>query len=171
MSIETKVRYCLEHKTLPEALWQNRAQLLLSFLQGKEQVMVELYKQAEKANPEYACPYSAEQFTVCFREYVEDNGSVLILKVEMPAPESSPLCRAIYICFAGDQHEDFYFTSELASTGQYYLCAHTANKMHLKFDEADNEFDKVAELFWEMNRNGGSARLKSLCTGTGSLSS
>lgn len=172
MSLEYEIRYFLEHKALPQALHTNRAQLLASLLRGRGQAMMDFYGKAEDANPEYLCPYSAEQFSVVFREYIEKHGSVIIMRVGMPEPEQSPLCRAVYVCFGGDGCEDAYFTSELAPTGQYFLCAWPSDGVHVNYGEVPvDDFDRVADLFWEMNQDGRGAKYKSLCSGKGRLQS
>ncbi|MBR3966425.1 MAG: hypothetical protein IKJ91_05045 [Clostridia bacterium] len=166
MSLEYEMRYFLEHKALPKALHESRAQLMASLLRGKGQAMIEFYKKAERANPKYHCPYTLEQFSMSYREYINQNRSVFIMRIGMPEPEQSPLCRAVYICFAGDGCEDAYFTSELAPNNKFFLCAWADNNVHLNYgNEAVENFDRVAELFWEMNQNGGHAKHKSLCRG------
>lgn len=166
MVLEYKMRYFLEHKALPQALRVSRAQLLASLLRGSGQTMRDFYAKAEKANPSYRCPYTPEQFSTSYREYINQDRSVFIMRIGMPEPEQSPLCRAVYICFGGEGCEDAYFTSELTPDDQYFLCAWADNDVHLNFGKKPVEdFDRVAELFWEMNRNGGYAKYKSLCRG------
>lgn len=166
MSLEYEMRYFLEHKALPKALHESRAQLMASLLRGKGQAMMEFYKKAEEANPMYHCPYTLAQFSMSYREYINQKCSVFIMRLGMPTPEQSPLCRAVYLCFAGDGCEDAYFTSELTPDGQYFICAWTDDDVHLNYGrEPVEDFDRVAELFWEMNEDGGSAKYKSLCRG------
>lgn len=172
MALEYETRYFLEHKALPQALHTSRAQLLSSLLRGRGQAMIDFYKKAERANPTYHCPYSPEQFSMSYREYIKRVQSVLIIRIGMPEPEQSPLCRAVYICFGGDRCEDAYFTSELAPTGQYFLCAWPTDGVHVNYGEATvDDFDRVADLFWEMNQNGRGAKYKSLCSGKGQFQS
>ena len=152
MKLDFQVRYFLEHKALPQALWNNREQLLLSLLRENQKAMMEFYKRAETANPLYQCHYTPEQFSMSYREYIKQKRSVFIMRIGMPAPEQSPLCRAVYFCFAGDDCEDAYFTSELTPAGQFYLCAWADNDVHMNYgDETAEDFDRIAELFWEMN--------------------
>ncbi len=163
--MEYEVRYFMEHKALPQALYTNRASLLLNLLRG-DKVMSDFYAKAESANPDYNCSYDASQFSVSHREYINEDNAVFIVRIGMPEPESSPLCRAVYICFSGDNYKDMYFTSELAPDGQFFLCGWSANDVHLNFGStSEDEFARVAELFWEMNRNGGSSEYKSICRG------
>lgn len=171
MTLEYGIRYYLEHKALPQALRESRAQLLASLLRGSGQAMRDFYARAETSNPSYRCPYTPEQFSTSYREYVNQKRSVFIMRIGQPAPEQSPLCRAIYICFAGDGCEDAYFTSELAPDGRYFLCAWGDNDVHINYgEELVESFDRVAELFWEMNENGGHAKYKSLRGGKRQLS-
>ena len=46
MELDFQVRYFLEHKALPQALWNNRAQLLLSLLREKQNAMIDFYRHA-----------------------------------------------------------------------------------------------------------------------------
>ena len=161
MELDFQVRYFLEHKALPQALWNNRAQLLLSLLREKQNAMIDFYSRAEEVNPEYQCPYTAEQFSVRLREYVSDEGSVLIVRVAMPEPEAPLLCHTVYICFAGNDCDDAYFTSELEQSGKQLLCAWSKEGVHMSFGEVpEDDFAKVVELFWEMKRDGGFAEYK-----------
>jgi len=160
LKFDFQVRYFLEHKALPQALWNNREQLLLSLLREKK-AMIGFYGRAEEVNPEYRCPYTTEQFSVSLREYVSDEGSVLIVRVAMPAPEAPLLCHTVYICFAGNNCDDAYFTSELEQSGKHLLCAWTKEGVHMSFGEVpEDDFSKVVELFWEMKRDGGYAESK-----------
>ena len=166
MALEYEMRYFLEHKALPQALRTSRAQLLATLLRGKGEAMMGFYTKAEIANPTYHCPYTTEQFSTSYREYINQNRSVFIMRIGMPDPERSPLCRAVYICFGGDGCEDAFFTSELTPDNEYFLCAWAENDVHLNYGkEPVEDFDRVAELFWEMNQNGGHAKHKSLRRG------
>lgn len=161
MKLDFQVRYFLEHKALPQALWNNREQLLLSLLRGNQKTMIGFYDRAEEVNPEYLCPYTAEQFSVSLREYVTDTGSVLIVRVAMPEPEVPLLCHTVYICFASNNCDDAYFTSELEQSGKHLLCAWTKEGVHMSFGEVpEDDFAKVVELVWEMKRNGRYAEYK-----------
>lgn len=165
MAMEYEVRYFMEHKALPQALRTHRESLLLELLGGAKAIGA-LYAKAEDSNPDYTCPYDISQFTVTFHEYIDGKNAVFIVRVGMPEPECSPLCRAVYVCFSGGGHEDLYFTSELTPEGQYFLCCWPADGVHLNFGDAPkDEFAKVAELFWELNRNGDSSKHKGLCRG------
>ncbi len=167
--MEYEVRYFMEHKALPKALRTNRALLLSNLLRGSE-VIGDFYARAENANPDYLCPYDVSQFSVSHREYIHKDHAAFIVRVGMPEPECSPLCRAVYVCFSGDNYEDMYFTSELAPDGQFFLCGWSADDVHLNFGSpSEDEFARVAELFWEMNRNGGSSEYKSICRGDSKL--
>ena len=166
MALEYEMRYFLEHKALPQALRYSRAQLLASLLSGRGQAMIDFYAKAESANPSYRCPYAPEQFSTSYREYINQNRSVFIMRIGMPEPEQSPLCRAVYVCFAGDGCEDAYFTSELTPDGRYFLCAWGDNDIHMNYGEETAEsFDRIAELYWEMNQDGGQAKHKSIRRG------
>ena len=150
MSLAYEVRYFLEHKALPRALYHSREHLMASLLGRRNRAMMDFYAKAERSNPDYTCPYTSEQFSLIYREYIEHSHTVFIIRLGMPKPERSPLCRGVYLCFADDRCEDAYFTSELSPAGKYLLCAWTADEAHLNYGETtDDEFATVAKLFSE----------------------
>ena len=63
MPIEFDVRYFLEHKAMPRALYATGAQLMASLMQSKGAAVRGFYRKAERANPSYQCPYSDKDFS------------------------------------------------------------------------------------------------------------
>ena len=64
MPIEFDVRYFLEHKAMPRALYATGAQLMASLMQSKGAAVRGFYRKAERANPSYQCPYFDKDFSV-----------------------------------------------------------------------------------------------------------
>ena len=152
--IEFDVRYFLEHKAMPRALYATGAQLMASLMQSKGAAVRGFYRKAERANPSYQCPYSDKDFSVDYQEFTNKKDSALIIRIRMPKPEISPLCRAVYLCYGKKKPENMYFTSELSPSGDYCLCGWTRDDVHLNFgDSSAKEFDRVAELFGELTQN------------------
>ena len=92
MPIVFDVRYFLEHKAMPRALYATGAQLMASLMQSKGAAVRGFYRKAERANPSYQCPYSDKDFSVDYQEFTNKKDSVLIIRIRMPEPETSPLC-------------------------------------------------------------------------------
>lgn len=151
MSIDYDVRYFLEHKALPHALYGSGVQLMASLMQEKGAAIRGFYGKAEVENPMYRCPYAEKDFFVDYLEFPQKKDSVLVIRIRMPAPEASPLCRAVYLCYGKITPKTMYFTSELSPSGVYCLCGWSSDEVHLNFGDApDKEFDRIAELFWEL---------------------
>ena len=154
MPIEFDVRYFLEHEAMPRALYATGAQLMASLLQSKGAAVRGFYRKAERANPSYQCPYSDKDFSVDYQEFTNKKDSALIIRIRMPKPKISPLCRAVYLCYGKKTPKNMYFTSELSPSGDYCLCGWTRDDVHLNFgDSSAKEFDRVAELFGELTQN------------------
>lgn len=72
---------------------------MASLMQSKGAAVRGFYRKAEQANPSYQCPYSDKDFSVDYQEFTNKKDSVLIIRIRMPEPEISPLCRAVYLCY------------------------------------------------------------------------
>ena len=152
MALEFEARYFLEHKALPNTLYNEGARLLHFFLIEKEQFMLKQYERLHAISPEYICPYVASDFEVSFRTYIREQETCMILRIEMPSPEQPLLCRAVYLCYGTKGGYELYVTSELAEDGNYYICAWNDAGYHFNFGETpadpSDEMDMAAELFW-----------------------
>ena len=168
MGLESEARYYMEHKALPKALYNEGPRLLAAFLCGTDSAMVDFYRKAEKANPEYICPYNNNDFSVISQTYKRGQDSVLVVRIGMPKPEAVPLCRAIYLCYGSRSGFEFYLTSELSEDGGFLLCGWSRENMHFNFGAAPEknsaEMDRAADLFWEMVVDGGIEEHKSICS-------
>ena len=157
MSIEFDIRYFLEHKALPKALYDSGAQLMASLMSDRGAAVREFYRKAELANPNYHCPYTEKDFSVDYLEFGRDakhKDPVLIFRIRMPQPEASPLCRSVYLCYAKERPDVMYFTSELTPSGGYSICGWSRAGAHLNIEDAsDKGLVRIAELFWELTKN------------------
>ena len=77
-----------------------------------------------------------------------------ILKVELPEPEESPLCRTIYMVYSNDLKERAFFTIERYDDGSYGLCGWLSPKCHVSFEtnvhyNAWGERKRAEEIFEE----------------------
>ena len=171
MTLEYHARYFVEHKGLPHAFYTEGCRLLSLLLAKEGQALRDYYTKLEGANPDYLCPYDADDFEVNYRTYIQDRDSCLVVRVEMPEPEDVRLCRAVFFVYGDHGSVELYFTSEFTEEGTYFLCAWDEEGAHFNFGDApcddSDEMDKVASLFWEMRTNGGIERIKGLCRGEG----
>lgn len=152
MALEFEARYFLEHKALPNALYNEGARLIRSFLIDRGAYMLKQYNRLTEITPEYECPYTDEDFKVNFRSYIRDQEMCMVLRLEMPEPEQPLLCRAVYLCYGTKGGYELYVTSEFAEDGNYYICAWNDVGCHFNFGEApsdpSDEMDMAADLFW-----------------------
>lgn len=152
--LELQARYYLEHKAIPNAFFQSGAQLMLSLMNGSGQTIRGFYAKAEAANPDYHCPYSAEQFSVSHRLCAGRNGSMMMFRIGLPEPEQSPLCRAIYLCYSKHGMVNQCYTSELSPEGTYFVCSWTAFGAHVNYGEAvGREEDYIEKLYWNSQKS------------------
>lgn len=171
MALEFETRYFLEHKALPSNLYSNGTLLLDDFSNKGGRAMCDYYGRAEMVNETYCCPYDEDDFEAHVRTYIRNGCSCTIVRVEMPEPEQPLLCRAVYLCGTSIGTQRLYATSEFAETGEFYLCCWTPDGSHINFGEApddpNDEFDMVADLYWEAYNNGKRKRPEGLCSGEG----
>ena len=162
MMIQKDRRYVVEQLLLPEKLYSSGPLLLANVLKGVNPFMERLYIEA---NANYPGPL----FKETHRIYVRDDISILVIRIEMPTPSSALLSRAVYLCYCSKNGEDLYFTSELSSSGEYFLCCRPdgGRIKHLRCCDAPKdtakEFDLVADHYWELVINDGLEQLESLC--------
>ena len=99
MSVGFYYRYFLEHKLLPNALYNEGSRLLSTFMINKGQAMCDFYQKVTSVTPSYPIPYDRDDCTIDFRTYIRDSESCIVLRIEMPEPEKPLLCRAVYLCY------------------------------------------------------------------------
>ena len=155
-------RYKVEQYLLPNELYTSSPMLLYRVMGDVNSFMERLYAEAE-------AEYPGAVFDEVHRVYYRDDVSVLIIRIGMPAPEDALLSRAVYLCYSSKNGENLYFTSELAKTGQYYLCCRPDSEKirHMLCDDAPEdaaqEFDMVADRYWELVIDDGIKQLESIC--------
>ena len=95
----------------------------------------------------------------------------MIIRIEMPVPESALHSRAVYLCYSDKNGKNLYFTSELTEAGKYVLCCRPGIGTIKRIFCGDtpegvpDEFDKVADNYWGLVINDGLKQLE----GIGSL--
>lgn len=159
MTPEFEVRYFLEHKVLPVAFYGDGEHLRKTLIHDSQNIMLQFYEHAEEVTSNYVCPYGPEDFELSARTYIRNDQFCIVLRMGMPQVEAPLLCRAVYLCYGSNETEVFYITSELAETGEYFLCGWSNKGMHFNFGVApDNKYDEIeksSELFWKMISDGG----------------
>lgn len=159
--LELYARYFLEHKAIPNAFYQNGAQLMLELMNGSGKTIRGFYSKAEAANPGYRCPYTAGQFSVSNHLCKGRNGSMLMFRIGMPEPEQSPLCRAIYLCYGKHGMVNRCYTSELSPDGAYFVCSWSESGAHANYGEAvGKEEDFVEKLYWDSQKANANLRTR-----------
>ena len=161
--IQKDRRYVVEQYLLPDELYTSGPMLLLRAMGDVNSVMERFYIEAD-------AEYPGAVFDEAHRVYYRDDASVLIIRIGMPAPKGALLSRAVYLCYSSKNSENLYFTSELAETGQFFLCCKPDSEkiMHMLCgdapDDAAKEYDMVADCYWELVINDGLKQLESICT-------
>ena len=165
MEQEYDPRYAVEQYLLPHELYTSGPLLLTKMLGDANAVMRLFYS---KAGEDSVQDDFSEMHRVYYRE--ESDASILVIRIEMPTPELPLRSRAVYLCYCDRNGENLYFTSELAATGQYFLCCRPDSEkiMHMLCCDAPEdvgaEFDAVAERYWGLIFDNGLKQLESLCT-------
>ena len=157
-------RYVVEQRLLPTELYSSGAMLLMRVLGDVNLVMEHHYAVA-------GAEYPKGPFSETHRVYYHDEISVLIIRIEMPVPESALHSRAVYLCYSDKNGKNLYFTSELTEAGKYVLCCRPGIGTIKRIFCGDtpegvpDEFDKVADNYWGLVINDGLKQLE----GIGSL--
>lgn len=157
-------RYVVEQRLLPTELYSSGAMLLTRVLGDVNLVMEHHYAVA-------GAEYPKGPFSETHRVYYHDEISVLIIRIEMPVPESALHSRAVYLCYSDKNGKNLYFTSELTEAGKYVLCCRPGIGTIKRIFCGDtpegvpDEFDKVADNYWGLVINDGLKQLE----GIGSL--
>lgn len=167
MDLEFYARYYLEHKALPNALYNEGPRLLNSFMLDGGKAMHSFYDRVTAANPSYCCPYSENDFYVNYRVYIRDNDSCMVLRVQMPTLEHPLLCRAVYLCYGTRGGYELYVTSERMEDGSYCICSWDECGQHHNWGDApadpNAEMDMAADLFWRSIKYATKSKSEGLC--------
>ena len=145
MTAAESARYLVEHRLLPSALYSAGDGLLVEITDGAEGLLMDAYAYAEENVEGYECPYTAEDFDTEVNVIDMDGDMGYIVRVDMPKPEASPLCRAVYFCFDQRTETCAYFTSELTPDGRYALCSWDEKGTHLNYGATDATVDDETE--------------------------
>ncbi len=123
MNANLKVRSFLEQEILPRSFYREGASVILKMIGTQGTTMMRMYKDAGKYLPGYQCPYTEKEFLESHMEYKQrkTKKSVLVIRVQMPAPEEAGQSRAAYFCYDKNSNMKKYFSSELANSGEYRL--------------------------------------------------
>ena len=82
-------------------------------------VLERMYAEAANACGEQLS-FDSNSVSVTNQEFHKEQDSILVIRIEMPAPSSVLDCRAIYLCHSQRGGHNMLFSSELGSDGQYY---------------------------------------------------
>lgn len=154
-------RYVVEQRLLPTELYSSGAMLLTRVLGDVNLVMEHHYAVA-------GAEYPKGPFSETHRVYYHDEISVLIIRIEMPVPESALHSRAVYLCYSDKNGKNLYFTSELTEAGKYVLCCRPGIGTIKRIFCGDtpegvpDEFDKVADNYWGLVINDGLKQLEGM---------
>ncbi len=140
-------RHTLEHVILPCEFYKHSKDAFICFDKGKRSFLANTYNKETKEG--HMKPYRPAEFAVLTRIY----GSIVILRLTLPAPKNILECRYIYLCKNRLNEDVMYFTSELSMDGTYYLCAWTKFHSHLllSMDPHLDEMKYIAENFSQLS--------------------
>ncbi len=148
ISLETQIRYMVEHKILPELFFSEKAKDYFLILMASEGKLILNLLMLFGKDQDYKCPYSASDFKLdlhIIKKPDRDSGETgkEILEIIMPEPEQMPLCSRIYICHDMKLENIEYFTLEKSVGDSEALCAWTPAGIHENFGTAPKTKDEV----------------------------
>lgn len=119
------VRYYFEHRLLPEELYENRDQLV-AFLRSSG---VHALWASLTGSIGFETVYPEDAFGIA--EFPQEDGTNVIM-LSLPAPEDSPLCSRVYLCWNPETGKAGYYTVELDNLfGEtWFLCGWNAEGIH-----------------------------------------
>lgn len=134
-------RYTIEHLFLPtRILGEHGSHLISQILEEKGNFFIRLYKALNDDVPDYQCPYSSEQFLVeCSQMDDIDLNDLYVLKITMPAPETTTLCGMIIITYDENMSSRRYITVEKSSEDEYDMCGRDKEFNHLFYGTYSEE--------------------------------
>lgn len=156
--MEKSTRYMVEHMLLPAALHDTGSALLSEIISAPGIVLERMYAEAASACGEQLS-FDSNSVSVTNQKFHKEQDSILVIRMEMLAPNSVLDCRSIYLCHSQRGGHNMLFSSELGSGGQYYLCGRDWKNRLINFGPApealQDETDNVVIFFWEMMQNDG----------------
>lgn len=153
-----KARYKAEQVLMNDYLHRDTRLFLNALINDNK--MYDLYKAVLEGECGI-CPYDKSQFRT---ESMNTEGFILVC-VDLPEPETEPLCRRIYFVCNGDYEKAMYFTVEKGISGTF-LCSRDRDGNHYTYDvEADDlcesgmpdtdrkneEINKITEIYRSVN--------------------
>lgn len=166
--------YYVEHKWNPHFFYLSPKSFCQDLEKNGSDLYLDLFHAMYQEESDYICPYTENDFSL--RKKLCNNGTTIIYQLITPSPVLSPLTRCVYFCCQLDKQQYFYYTSELAHTGDYLLCGWTKDEAHLIFHSdastLEEELEEVKKLFKEVELyERCSDRLQGLCKRKSSLPS
>ena len=146
-----KKLYYLEHRFMRDLFYSNDKEALKKLSDWYYyRSIVDVFN---RRDPEEPIILKEEDFTVTEGRLKGNNA--LILKVDMPEPTESPLCRTIYMVCSEVLQEKLFVTIELYNDGTYGLCAWLSPERYVVF-ETDIQYsrwgekERIREIFEEL---------------------
>ena len=103
-------RYLFEHKYLPQMINKWKEDFIQPLMEDKN-LLSELFNEFCTQIDGIGSPYSKEEFSTHVVDYGDD---VLCVALAFPDPESSPLCRNVFVFFTTGCNDLCYYTLERA---------------------------------------------------------
>ena len=92
--MEKSTRYMVEYILLPAALYNAGSALLSEIIRSPGTVLERMYAEAANACGEQLS-FDSSSVSVTNQEFHKEQDSILVIRIEMPAPSSVLDCRAI----------------------------------------------------------------------------
>lgn len=128
-------RYQLEHRFIPEALYSEDCErLITSLLTKRGEFLIDVLNFLGR-DTNYQCPYKESDFQ--FKPILVgrdgDPNQFAVLEIDMPEPDVSPLCHRLFICHDASFQRLMYLTYEKGLEGNKILCGWNADGAHLNY--------------------------------------
>lgn len=149
-------RYFLEQRVIPDRLFLGEGKLFIASLPklgGRDLYSQLVIRENLRIGGGYKCPYSPNQFVIKTRRlWTTDNKQEFGMSIiEMPEPESVPLCAFLIICHDSKLEQIRYYTIEKAiGRGHYMLCEVDEERRHLNYGDAPDSYEEIIEKINEL---------------------
>ncbi len=129
----TNDRYFLEHKFLPAViLGDDGASVIMNILDAGGKFFTDIYAMIHEDDKNYTCPYSPGDFSVKGVKF-NDVKDLYAVKINMPAPERSPLCIMVFITHDSNMESRRYITVEQGAEDGAFLCEWKPDGLHANY--------------------------------------
>lgn len=136
-----QARYVFEHQMLTSWFYQKKISFLGAVIQNKSFFYRAFCDILNRQGIDV--PVKEEEFSFALFPLSEET---VMLVLDLPRPRAMNQCRTMYFCFDVEFRRPAVFTLEL-SYQCWYLCAWTANHIHLNYGEC-----RPAEAFGRVRR-------------------